>query len=93
MSGSATAPYIEPLKNPQNQAMKQAEVLGVLATNSKDLVAQLRLVSAATLVNSSDEMKVTGRNFLLKVYCEIEIGRLVLVCRPIDIIPIGDRAQ
>ncbi|KAG4073456.1 hypothetical protein HA402_000680 [Bradysia odoriphaga] len=57
MSGSATAPYTEPLKNPYSQAMKQAKVLGIQGINSKDLVAKLRKVDAQKLVDSIDELK------------------------------------
>lgn len=58
MSGTAIAPWIEPLKNPYKQAMKQAKVLGIQAVNSKELVAKLRKVDAAKLVESSEDLKV-----------------------------------
>lgn len=64
MSGSAIAPYNDPIKSPYSQAKKQARVVGLQATNSKDLVTKLRKVDAVKLVNSIDELKVT-KSFLI----------------------------
>lgn len=64
MSGSAIAPYNDPTKNPNNQAKKQARVIGIQGIDNKDLVAKLRKVNASKLVDSSDELKVSKLFFL-----------------------------
>lgn len=66
MSGSAIAPYNDPTKNPNNQAKKQARVVGIQGTNNKDLVAKLRKVNAVKLVNSIDDLKVSKLYFSVK---------------------------
>lgn len=58
MSGSAIAPYNDPIKNPYSQAKKQASVVGVHGVSNKDLVAKLRKVDAVRLVDSTDDLKV-----------------------------------
>ncbi len=59
MSGSALAPYNNPVRDPLAQAMEQAEVLGLEPVNSADLIARLRQLDAYTIVDSIEEMKVT----------------------------------
>lgn len=67
MSGSAIAPYNDPLKNPINQARKQGKVVGIQGINNKDLVTKLRKVNAVKLLESIDELKVCQRLFFLKI--------------------------
>lgn len=66
MSGSAIAAYNDPTKNPNNQAKKQASVVGIQGINNKDLVAKLRKVNAMKLVNSIDDLKVSKLYFSVK---------------------------
>lgn len=58
MSGSALAPYNNPIRDPHAQAMEQARILGLNPLNSEDLVTQLRSLDAHTIVDSIDGMKV-----------------------------------
>lgn len=58
MSGSALAPYSEPVSDPLAQAMKQGEILGINAFNTPHLITELRERDAHTIVDSIDGMKV-----------------------------------
>lgn len=58
MSGSALAPYMEPVTDPLAQAMEQGAILGINAFNSPHLIDQLRQLDAHTIVDSIEEMKV-----------------------------------
>ncbi|KAG4065486.1 hypothetical protein HA402_009047 [Bradysia odoriphaga] len=57
MSGSALAPYNDPVRDPYAQAMQQAEVLGLNPVNSPDLITRLRDLDAHTIVDSIEGMK------------------------------------
>lgn len=64
MSGSALAPYNEPVRDPMAQAMQQARLLGLEPSNSLDLIAQLRNLDAYTIVDTIEGMKVRLKGLL-----------------------------
>lgn len=61
MSGSALAPYNNPVRDPFDQALEQAKLLGIEPFNSPDLIDRLRSLDAHTIVDSIDGMKVVLR--------------------------------
>lgn len=58
LSGSALAPYNNPIEDPLAQAMQQAGLLGLNPLNSTQLIAQLRSLDAYTIVDTIEGMKV-----------------------------------
>lgn len=60
MSGSALAPYNDPVRDPLAQALRQASLLGLSPVNSSDLISQLRSLDAYTIVDNIEGMKVCG---------------------------------
>lgn len=69
MSGSALAPYNNPIRDPYAQAMEQAILLGLEPHNSSDLIAQLRNLDAHTIVDSIEGMKVFLLHFCNRIQC------------------------
>lgn len=58
MSGNALGPYNNPTKKPLDLATRQAELFGINATKTAELISELRKIEAWRIVDSIDQLKV-----------------------------------
>jgi len=87
MSGSALAPYNNPVRDPLAQAMQQAEILELNPINSADLISQLRGLDAYTIVDNIEGMKYWDLDPLTtyKTVIEANVTGAFMVEHPLDI--------
>lgn len=58
MSGNAYGPWTIPTKDPLEIATRQAEIFGIITTETSEIISELREIDAWRLVNSIDMLKV-----------------------------------
>ncbi|KAJ6632704.1 Venom carboxylesterase-6, partial [Pseudolycoriella hygida] len=87
MSGSALAPYNEPVKDPLSQAMQQAKLLGIEPFNTADLIFKLRSLDAHTIVDAIEGMKYWDLDPLTtyKTVIEANVTGAFMIEHPLNI--------